>query len=134
MQSSVLSVDKKYSRYFSHMPYDSVDIFRPWTDTDLYGWLNDDFMSGSFSDEESTYIINGEIDLLGSGEINGYQDIIQYFGEDCYPWWLNDCIDGQAFYVDFGFVRRQMDPSETCGVRPVLRIDLRRYLEDGFDS
>ena len=106
-----------------------------WENSDLYEWLNTEFVENAFSAEEKNSI-SKEVTLLTSTELNEFYRIrdvktgvFTRYGQARSMtagingetgWWLK----GEGDYVNCEGVEGYTGPNKPCGVRPVIWIDL----------
>lgn len=106
-----------------------------WENSDLYEWLNTEFVEVAFSNEEKNNILN-DITLLTSSELYEFSEthdiknaVFTRYGQAFSltdgengetAWWLKgtgNCVDSKGLEGYTG-------PNKPCGVRPVIWIDL----------
>lgn len=109
-----------------------------WENSDLYEWLNTEFVEVAFSNEEKNNI-SKEITLLTSSELYEFSEThdiktatFTRYGQAFSMtagkngetgWWLK----GAGNYVDSEGLEGYTGPNKPCGVRPVIWIDLSKH-------
>ncbi len=134
------------SRYcIDALPYNTAGTASEWNESSLYLWLNGEFLSKAFTEDERAFIITESeksVDMLSAEQALEYYEYDSWRAAEATKyaqskglkekngyclWWLTDKgeIDNSASYVYFNggiYSHGYAVSYENVGVRPVIRV------------